>query len=417
MSIYLKRLETLSSNLKHGHTAILFSGNAPKSTADSHYGFRPDKNFFYLTGLRREGFILAVSSSNEVTLFIEKPDYDIEKWVGRKLTKEQATKISGITDIKYLGEFETWFANRVYSGKLRKLHLDLERMRWNDPTSEVECFAHEITKKYPALRLKSLHPLMMDMRMYKSNEELDEMRKAIDLTHQGFLGVMKAAKPGVYEYELEAEFAYRIRKGGADRTSFETIVASGGDGVILHYVSNSKPVEDGNLVLLDFGAQYREYAADISRTIPVNGKYSERQKVFYNIVLKAQEDVLSIMKPGTPFEALNKKCQESIANSLIEIGLIQSADELNRYYYHGCSHYLGLDVHDIGRRDIELKPGMVLTLEPGLYVAEEGIGIRIEDDILITEDGYENLSVAIPKSVEDIEAYMAQCREHKCCRG
>ena len=409
-ALYENHRQQLASFMEIGDMAILFSGKAPKSTADAHYSFLPNKNFFYFTGCTQEHFVLAMVKSEkglESTLFIEKPDYDIEKWVGRKLTKDAAVELSGITDVQYVDGFVSWIARQVYNGKITRLYLDLEKMNWDELDSPASQFAGDFSKRYPFVNMKSLHFILCELRVLKSDEELDQIKRAIDLTKLGIEGILNTLKPNVYEYQLEATFEYHIKMNGAERCSFETIAASGEDGVILHYVENSKPLKDGDLVLLDLGAQYKQYAADISRTFPVNGKFTERQKQIYNIVLKAQQDVIDAMKPGIPFEELNKVCQKSLADSLISIGLIKDFSELSKYYYHGVSHYLGLDVHDIGSRNGLLKDGMVLTVEPGLYIAEESIGIRIEDDVLITETGNIVLSSHLPKSVEEIERLMA----------
>ena len=408
-TMYEAHRAQLEGFLEVGDMAILFSGKAPKSTADSHYSFLPNKNFYYFTGCTQEHFIIAMVKTIkglEATLFIEKPDYDIEKWIGRKLTREAAESISGIRDIQYLDGFVSWVSRTVYNGKVERLFLDLEKMNWDERDSPASVFAHDFTKRYPFVTVKSLHYILCELRVLKSDEEVSLVKKAIDITSIGIQEIMKALKNELYEYQLEATFQYHIRMNGAERCSFETIAASGSDGVILHYVENSKKLKDGDLVLLDLGAQYQQYAADISRTIPVNGKFTDRQKQIYNIVLKAQSAVIDAMKPGIPFEELNKVCQRTLTDELKKIGLIKEDSELSKYYYHGVSHYLGLDVHDIGSRNGLLKEGMILTVEPGLYIAEENIGIRIEDDILITENGNEILSSHIPKTVEEIEAIM-----------
>lgn len=409
-SLFEAHRSALEGFLEVGDMVILFSGKAPKSTADAHYSFLPNKNFYYFTGCTQEHFVLVMLKTDkglESTLFIEKPDYDVEKWIGRKLTKEGAAELSGITDIQYLDQYITHVGRSVYNGRAQRLLLDLEKMGWDEQDSPAAMFAGEFSKRYPFVSIKSLHYILCELRVLKSEEEVACIQTAIDITHKGLDGILSILKPGMFEYQIEATFAYHTRMNGAERCAFETIAASGTDAVILHYVENSKKVSDGDLVLLDLGAQYKQYAADISRTYPVNGKFTARQKQIYNIVLKAQQDVIDAIKPGVPFESLNKICQESLTSSLMEIGLIKEAGELSKYYYHGVSHYLGLDVHDIGSRNGLLKAGMILTVEPGLYIEGEGIGIRIEDDILITEDGNINLSIAIPKTVEEIESLMA----------
>jgi Xaa-Pro aminopeptidase len=401
--------ENFLEKMSNGDMALFFSGTSPQSTADSHYNFRADKNFYYLTGIKKESFILLMTKHNDKTetiIFVEKPDYDIEKWVGRKLTKEQVTEVSGIENVQYLAGFEAFLTRLIHTTKYDNMFLDLARMQFNGETTAAMKFAADIQKNYLAMNIKDAHKFMCELRMIKSDFEVEEIKKAVNLTKNGLEQVMKNLKPGEIEYTVEAEFLYSIRKNGADTNAFDTIAASGGNAVILHYVENDAVMTDGDLILMDLGAQYKQYASDITRTYPINGKYSERQKAIYNIVLKANEEVIKMMKPGIDFSEFNKKCTEVLAEGLIEIGLIKEASEVSKYYYHGVSHFMGLDVHDIGFRDVKTKPGMIFTVEPGLYIAEENIGIRIEDDILITEDGYINLSKDIIKSVEDIEAFM-----------
>ncbi len=218
---------------------------------------------------------------------------------------------------------------------------------------------------------------------------------------------MSQIKPGMLEYEMSALFEYQVKCSGAKGLGFPTIAAAGGNAVILHYVENDAVMKSDDLLLLDFGALHNNYSADISRTIPVGGKFTERQKVLYNIVLKAQEAVIEAIEPGLPYSKLNEICKEVLLKECKSIGLFEKDEDLAKYYYHGVGHYLGLDTHDLGNREQELKPGMVVTVEPGLYIAEEGIGIRIEDDILVTVEGHENLSTGIVKSVEEIESFMA----------
>jgi Xaa-Pro aminopeptidase len=408
-SFFQNNRDKLGARMDVGDLAVLFSGKAPKSTADAHYSFMPNKNFFYFTGCNREHFIwtlLKTEKGLETTLFIEKPDYDIEKWIGRKMTKEVAKEISGIEEIQYIDAFHSSLNKWIQLGKINDLHLDLERLDWDEKYSVTDEFASDIKKRYPHIGIKTLHQIEIDLRMIKDDFEIQQIKHAVELTQVGLDAILAVLKPGMFEYQLEATFSHAIRMNGADGNSFPTIAASGKDAVILHYVENDKVLNDGDLVLLDLGAQYKEYAADITRTFPVSGKFSERQKSIYNIVLKAQEAVIEAIQPGTHFEELNNICKKTLTEELINIGLIADESELTKYYYHGVSHHLGLDVHDLGLRNTELKPGMVLTVEPGLYIEEENIGIRIEEDVLVTESGNEVLSSGIPKTVEAIEAIM-----------
>jgi Xaa-Pro aminopeptidase len=403
--------DKLANQMLPGEVIVLFAGKAPKSTADAHYSFKMNKNFYYLTGIKNEHFALVLHKrveQCEAVLFIEKPDYDIEKWVGRKLKKEDATRISGIQNIQFLDAFERYITQNVYQDSIKKIYLDLEKLSWDEDDSQAHKFSNVLKNKFPHLMIDSCHPILSKARVVKEAFEVDQINKAIQLTKQGLDEVLNQLKPGMFEYQLESIFAHGIRYNGADGNSFPTIVASGSDAVILHYVENNKILEENQLVLLDLGAQYHEYCADISRTYPVSGKFTDTQKTFYTIVLKAMDAVIDIMKPGIHFSELNKRCKEVLAQELMAIGFISRQEELDDYYYHGVSHHLGLDVHDLGGRDLFLEAGMVLTVEPGLYIAKEGIGIRIEDDILITQDGNINLSSCIPKQIEEIEALMSK---------
>lgn len=408
--LFIRNREKLSAYLNDGDLVLLYQGCAPKSTADAHYTFKPNKNFFYFTGLNQEQFIVAIQKNNgkiDATLFIEYPNYDVEKWHGRKLKKEAATELSGIETVLYTQEYESWLTKNITGDKIKKIYFDLEKLDWNEADSYSHKQAVEIQKRFPFMNIGTIHPTALKLRMFKEAEEISQMQKAIDLTKTGLEAIMTFIKPGAMEYQLEATFAHSIRMNGADCNSFPTIAAGGAEAVILHYVENNRPLEDNTLVLIDLGAQYQEYAADITRTYPVGGKFTARQKEIYDIVLKAQQAVIAMMKPGVPFAELNETCKKVLIEELTRIGLIASAEELTKYYYHGVSHHLGLDVHDVSDREAALAEGMVFTVEPGLYIAEEGIGIRIEDDVLITADGHKVLSADIIRTTEDIEAFMA----------
>jgi len=411
MNDYKNNRNKLIKDMKKGELALFFAGNAPASSADSLYPFRTDKNFFYMTGLKREGFILLIMKGvkeNKEVLFINEPNYDIEKWVGRALTKEQCTDLSAIDEVLYLDGFEAYMNRLIYGATYKSVYLDLARAHKDREGLEAHVYAKKVQDKYPELRIKNVHGFMSHYRCFKSDSEIRTIKKAISLTQKGLERVMTTLKPGDYEYRPKVEFDYSIMKHGADGNAFETIAASGVNATILHYIENNMVMADNTLVLMDLGAQYGEYASDITRTYPVNGRFTQRQKDVYNLVLKAHDAVIDLMAPGVAFEELNKKSSEILMAGLKELGLIKEADELGKYYYHGVSHYMGLDTHDLGERDTKLKPGMVLTVEPGLYISEEAIGIRIEDDILITEHGCEVLSADIIRTVEDIEAFMAK---------
>ncbi|HEU4963758.1 MAG TPA: M24B family metallopeptidase, partial [Bacilli bacterium] len=240
---------------------------------------------------------------------------------------------------------------------------------------------------------------------------IENIKQAISITNKGIRAMMDNARPGMKEYELEAHFDFVLKSQGVRERAFESIIAGGHNATVLHYVENNSVIEDDTMVLIDLGATYGHYSADISRTFPINGKFTDRQKDVYNLVLRAELETIKAIKPGVPFTTLNEITKRVLTEGAKELGLLSEGQDISDYYYHGVSHFLGLDTHDVGNyRDLTLQPGMVVTIEPGLYIAAEGIGVRIEDDVLVTEEGYEVLSEEILKTVEDIEAYMGRAR-------
>ena len=407
--LFINTRKKLEENLENNSVLLLFAGKAPYKSADELYPFSPNRNFYYLTGIDRDKIILLISKiDGKITekLFIERPDPVMAKWVGATITDEEAKETSGIDNIEYLDNFHRSIGSILGWSRIEKLYLDLERQELQKPMTESQEFAKMINEKYPYMQIKNIYYDIAELRMIKSDEEIELMRKAIEITNDGIKNMINNIKPGMMEYEVEAYFDFVLKKNGITNKAFETIVASGKNGTILHYSDNNCKAKDGDLILFDLGAQYKNYNADISRTFPVNGKFTDRQKQVYNIVLKAQKAVEDAAKPGLPFKELNEITKKVLAEGCKELGLIKEDKELVKYYFHGVSHYLGADAHDVGIYNTELKPGMVITNEPGLYIEEEGIGIRIEDDLLITENGCENLSKDILKSVEEIEAIM-----------
>ena len=397
-----KVLESIDDN----SLLILFAGKAPKKTADEKYPFTPNRNFYYLTGIDEENHILVLSKINGKTneyLFIKEVDPIAEKWEGKTIRKEEVSEICMIEDVKYLGEFNNFIEKVVLNKEEINIYLDLEAGN----TSYK--YVNEIKHKYYNINIKNAFKLIGNLRLIKTDEEVSRIRKAIDITIEGVKELMRNSKSGIKEYELEAYFDFICKKNGVKDFAFKTIAAAGKNATVLHYVTNDSELKDGDLILFDLGAQYKYYNGDISRTFPINGKFTERQKEVYNAVLRVNEKVIKEMKPGVKFVDLNKKAKEWISEECISRGLMTEKDDVSKFYYHSIGHSLGMDTHDIEleNRDVTFEPGMIYTVEPGIYIENESIGIRIEDDVLITEDGNEVLTKEMIKTVEEIEAFMA----------
>lgn len=404
-----KRRQQLGANIKDDSLIILFSGEAPVSSADQRYEYTPQRNFYYLTNIDRPKMVYVLRKMNGVVedyLFIETVTEVEEKWTGKRLSKEEAHALSGIKNILPESELRSVLGRWLLNDDFENVYLDLERGSYNHPdTIQIE-FAKELKEKYPFVHIQNIYHHITKLRLIKSEDEIANMRTAIEKTRIGIERLMKASKPEMREYQLEAHYDFAIKTEGVKKTSFHTIAASGVNATVLHYDKNDDVCKDGDLILFDLGCEWNYYCSDISRTFPVNGKFSDRQRDVYQAVLDAQLATIEIIKPGVSMVEVNEFARKKLAEGCKKLGLIKHDEEVSRYYYHGIGHYLGLDTHDVGGRGGVLQPGMVITIEPGLYIAEEGIGIRIEDDILVTKDGHENLSKDIIKSIEDIEAFM-----------
>ncbi len=412
--------QNLAKLMEAKSVAVLQPADQYPRNGDQYFAFRQQSDLFYLTGIEQEKTVLLMAPdfSNEhfrEALFILKPDKKLETWEGHKLTKAEARHISGIDHVFWLEDFEI---------TLREVLLDSDSFYLNDNehvkfVTEVPERNHrmavEFKEKYPMHNFRRLAPLMKQLRQIKSQQEVDLIRHACKITGKAFDRVLKTIKPGIKEYEIEAEIIGEFIRNGAAGHGYEPIVASGESACMLHYVDNDKVCNDGDLVLMDFGAEYANYTADMSRTIPVNGRFTPRQKACYNAVLDVFKQAREMMVPGNTLDKINKAVAKLMEKKMIELRLFSDDDVKNQddenplyfnYYMHGVSHTLGLDVHDVGSKYEPLKAGMVVTCEPGLYISEERLGIRIENDILITDDGPVDLMIDIPIEADEIEAAM-----------
>ena len=397
---------------------IMDSGKAMHKTNDEFYPYIPNRNFYFLTGLSEENIkLIIVKSDNEsyCHLFIEETTEYMRRWVGERISKEEVSKITGVelTKIHYLDKFEQFFKELMtYERGLSvapptTLYMDLFRVTKGETPISHNQFEY-VLKNYKELNMKDVNEHISYLRMFKTPEEIHNLEEAINITEKGLNRILDNLKKRTNEQEIVADFEHQIKLEGSIGVSFHTVAASGKNASVLHYEDNNSSLEAGNLILFDLGALYNNYGSDISRTYPINGVFSKRQKELYEIVLKANKESIKYVKPGITWAQLEKFAKDVIISECKKIGLIEDENEITKYYYHSIGHFLGLDVHDVGSHDLPLSEGMVITIEPGLYIKEEKTGIRIEDNILVTNQGSRNLSKNIIKEVRDIEEYMSK---------
>ena len=410
MNIYSNRRQKVLKSLQGNGMVLLFSGKAPLRSEDEAYEFSVNRNFYYLSGLQKEEMVLMLlemdGSSREI-LFIQPYDEYMARWVGGRMSKEEATQISEIKDVRDLSELDSMVAsvyNRSRKDSTFRFFFDFWHYDMDQPATLAEKYAAKLKEKYPSVILKDIYPILTHLRLIKDEYEISCLRKAIHTTNLGIQQMMRSSRPGLNEMSMEGVFNFVLMQSMCRQTAFKTIAASGERATILHYSDNDQIMKDGDLFLCDLGATCNNYCADISRTFPVNGRFSERQREIYEIVWKAQKIVIDNARVGVKVRDLNQMVIDYYRTELPKHGLNKDVSE---YYFHSCSHHLGLDTHDVdGGLGAVLEAGMVITDEPGLYIADEGIGIRIEDDLLITGTGAEVLSEEIIKDPDEIEKYM-----------
>ena len=412
---FTERRKQVFDKMDQDSALLLFSGIELHVSADEYLPFEANRNFFYLTGLRRDHMILMMKKTakeEKSILFIEKADPSQERWFGRKVTVSEAQEITGIDDVRFLDSFEGMVNRLMAREDIGTLYFDCYRYQVEDLPDYNMVKAEEFAKKFPGRPIKNIAPVIAALRMQKDEDEIALVRQAIKITDDALKFVMKNLKPGCTEYQAQADFEYSIKRNGADGVAFHTIAGSGINGTMLHYVTNECECNDNTLLLLDLGAKYKGYCADITRTYPVNGKFTEKQRMVYEVVLAANRAVAKTAKPGMTLRELNDVCKKVLAEGCIRMGLIEKEEEIGKYYMHGVSHHLGIDVHDVSvASNSKLRPGAVISDEPGLYIDEWEIGIRVEDDLLITEDGCECLSEDVMRTPDEIEAFMAEAHK------
>jgi Xaa-Pro aminopeptidase len=419
-ALFVENRRKLSALLKPGALAVLNSNDLMPGNADGVLPFVQQTDLFYLSGIGQEESTLvlfpdAKEDKHREVLFLRETNEQIALWEGRKITREEAKAASGIPTVYWNSEFAAVF---------RGLALEAERIYLNTneharAATVVETrdarFGTWCRARFPLHRFERLAPLMHRLRAVKSDIEVEQIRQAAAITGRAFRRLLGFIRPGVWEYEIEAEIVHEFLRSRSRGPAFQTIVASGGDTCVLHYIQNDKQCRDGDLVLIDFGAEYAHYAADLTRTVPVNGRFTARQKAVYNAVLNVQKVAIPMLRPGNTLDAYHAEVGRVMEAELVRLGLLdpqavaaQPKDKplYKTYFPHGTSHHLGLDVHDVGDKYRPFEAGMVFTCEPGIYIREEGIGVRIENDILITDAGPQDLTAGIPREAEEIEGIM-----------
>lgn len=418
--LYIRNRENFTAHLKPGALAIFNSNDQMPTGADGLMPFRQNNDLLYLCGIDQEETILLLfpdhqNKSHREILFIKETSELIAIWEGHKFTKEEAESLSGIKNIYWLSQFETIFNSLVLEAEIIYLNSN-EHPR---ATLEVETrdarFGKWCRSKFPNHQYERAAPIMHQLRAIKSEDEISMMQEACKITEKGFRRVLEFVKPGVAEYEIQAEFMHEFLRYRSRGFGYEPIIASGLNACVLHYIENAALCNDGEMILMDVGAEYGNYNADMTRCIPVNGKFSERQKEVYNAVLRVKNAAEKMLVPGNTIPEYHKEVGKVMENELLTLGLLDKTDLKNqdpknpaykKYFMHGTSHHLGLDVHDVGDIQRKMEPGMVFTVEPGIYIRGENLGIRIEDDLVIRRNGLENLMANIPIEVEEIEDLM-----------
>lgn len=403
-TVYKQIQKNFMEVLPKNTVAFLFSGSLVRKSQDSSYRFHANRNFFYLTGIEEEEAVVVFDKPNEkVILFLRDINPAMEKWVGHYMTDIEAEVVSGIADIRYFSEFDSFVKEVIDRDVMIGVDMDHDTL-----TEQTHGSGLSFAESMDESKIMDIYELIVKLRMVKLPEEVEAIKSAIDITNGAILSALEEMKPGNNEKDIEARFHYEGAKRFGE-PMFDTIVASGANATVLHYVTNNQPLKDGELVLLDLGIKVNGYGADISRTFPINGKFTERQKEVYQVVLDTFHAVNEAIRPGISIKTLNDIAKEHLAEGCIRLGLIENPEDVTRYYYHSIGHSLGLDTHDVWLdREAPLVAGNVITNEPGLYIAEEGIGIRIETDVLVTEESHEDLGPQIMREVEAIEAYFAQ---------
>ncbi len=418
--LFTKNRNNFYSKLKKNSVAILNASDEFNRNGDQYFPYRQNSDFFYLSGIEQEQSLLILAPEHpdpklREVLFLLESNEQLETWFGHKLTTKKAREISGIKTVMTMNRMEAVLSEILLASENIYFNFNEYFKFSTDILSRDHRFAEKIKSQYAAHQYFRSAPLLTELRLIKSKTEIALIQQAIDITEKAFFRILKEVKPGIQEFEVQAEIEHEFTINRANGNAYFPIIASGKDACILHYIENNKACLDGDLLLMDFGAEYANYAADLTRTIPINGKFSSRQREIYDSVLRVQRAAIKMMVVENTVTQLNAEVNKLMMKEVFSLGLMteeefndpkKSKNILFKYFMHGTSHFLGLDVHDVGSKHAAFKAGMVLTCEPALYIKEEKIGIRLENDILISADGPIDLMKNIPIDPDEIEALM-----------
>lgn len=420
--LFIENRARLRKELKRNSVAVFNANDIMPTNADGTMRFRQNSDLLYLTGVDQEETILVIcpdfpEKRYREVLFLRETNEMIATWEGKKLTKEEARELTGIETVLWTSEFSRIFNTMMVMGDVENVYLNTNDHYRADVVinSRDRRFISWCKEKFPLHKYERLAPIMHRLRTVKSKDEIALMQRACDITEKGFRRILKFVKPGVREYEIEAEYAHEFIRNGSRGFAYEPIIASGANSCVLHYIDNDKVCRDGDVLLLDVGAEYANYNADLTRTIPVNGRFTKRQKDVYNAVLRVKREAMKMLRPGVLYYEYHREVQKLVESELIGLKLIDRKDLKNqdkdkplfmKYFMHGTGHQLGLDVHDVGSMYHKMQEGQVWTVEPGIYIREEGIGVRIENNVVIRKNSVLDLMKNIPVEAEEIEELM-----------
>ncbi|MET6989610.1 aminopeptidase P family protein [Sediminicola arcticus] len=422
-SLFIKNRKKFMAQMKPKSIAVFNSNDVYPIGADSTLAFEQHRDIFYLSGADQEETILllfpdALDTKHREILFVTETNAHIAVWEGEKLTKEKATEVSGIQTIYWLSDFDKIFFDLMTEAEIIYLNTNEHYRQAVVTETREDRFIQKCKLNFPAHLWAKSNPILQEIRGIKEPEELDIMQTACNITDKGFRRLLGFVKPGVWEYEIEAELMHEFLRNKSKGFAYTPIIASGNNANVLHYVVNNQQCKDGDLLLMDVAAEYANYSSDLSRTIPVNGKFTDRQKAVYQAVLRVKKEATKMLVPGTIWAEYHKEVGHLMTSELLGLGLLDKADVQNetkdwpaykKYFMHGTSHHIGLNTHDYGLLKTPMKANMVFTVEPGIYIPKEGFGIRLEDDVVIQEKGEPfNLMANIPIEVEEIESIMNQ---------